>query len=75
MTAAELPGALTPDSDGTAANGEVRIQAEDPVRALHELTAWALARSVPLTELEVRQPNLEDVYLELTADTPEEVPQ
>ena len=75
VTAAELPGALTPDSDGTAANGEVRIQAEDPVRALHELTAWALARSVPLTELEVRQPNLEDVYLELTADTPEEVPQ
>src|SRR3954453_9934533 len=75
VTTAELPGVLIADSDGTAANGEVRIQAEDPVRALHELTAWALARGVSLTELEVRQPNLEDVYLELTAETPEEVQQ
>ena len=75
VTAAELPGGLTPDADGIAVNGDVQIRAEDPVRALHELTAWALARSVPLTELEVRQPDLEDVYLELTADAPEEVPQ
>src|SRR3954463_9411994 len=29
VTAAELPGVLIPDSDDTAANGEVRIQAED----------------------------------------------
>jgi ABC-2 type transport system ATP-binding protein len=71
--AGELPDGLTPNADGAAANGEIRIQAEDPVRALHELTAWALARSIPLAELEVRQPNLEDVYLELTTDAPEEV--
>jgi len=70
VAAAELPSGLAPDSDGTATNGEVRIQAEDPVRALHELTAWALAQSVPLIELEVRQPNLEDVYLELTVPDP-----
>jgi ABC-2 type transport system ATP-binding protein len=75
VTAAELPSGLSSESDGTAVNGEVRIQASDPVRALHELTSWALARSVLLTELEVRQPNLEDVYLELTEDAPEEVPQ
>jgi len=75
VTAAELPGGLTPDADGIAVNGDVQIRAEDPVRALHDLTAWALARSVRLTELEVRQPDLEDVYLELTTDAPEEVPQ
>jgi ABC-2 type transport system ATP-binding protein len=75
VTAAELPGGLTPDADGIAVNGDVQIRSEDPVRALHELTAWALARSVPLAELEVRQPDLEDVYLALTADAPEEVPE
>src|SRR4051794_16082117 len=76
VAAGELPGGLVPEPDGArAVAGEVRIRAADPVRALNELTAWALARSIPLAELEVRQPNLEDVYLELTADTPEEVPQ
>jgi ABC-2 type transport system ATP-binding protein len=70
----ELPGSLVPEPNGArAVDGEVRIRAADPVRALNELTAWAIARSIPLAELEVRQPNLEDVYLELTADAPEEV--
>jgi ABC-2 type transport system ATP-binding protein len=35
--------------------------------ALHELTGWALERRLELTDLEVRRPTLEDVYLELTA--------
>ena len=39
---------------------------------LHELTSWALERRIPLTELEVRRPSLEDVYLELTAGEGEE---
>jgi ABC-2 type transport system ATP-binding protein len=69
VPAGELPGALAADVDGHASGGdEVEIQADDPVRALHELTAWALDRRIPLTGLEVRQPNLEDVYLELTAE-------
>ena len=33
---------------------------------LHELTGWALERDLELTDLEVRRPTLEDVYLELT---------
>jgi len=74
MPVAELPEALGAGADGVATLAdEVRVRAEDPVRALNELTAWALARNVPLAGLEVRQPSLEDVYLELTA-TPEEVP-
>jgi ABC-2 type transport system ATP-binding protein len=73
MAAGELPGALA----GVAAMsaGEVEIRADDTVRALNELTAWALERRIPLAGLEVRQPSLEDVYLELTdAVAPEGIP-
>jgi ABC-2 type transport system ATP-binding protein len=75
VPAGELPGGLVGDADGPATPaGEVEIRADDPVRALNELTAWALERRIPLAGLEVRQPNLEDVYLELTAaDATEEV--
>jgi ABC-2 type transport system ATP-binding protein len=41
---------------------------ETPTKALHELTEWAVARGLELQRLEVTQPSLEDVYLELTAD-------
>ena len=33
---------------------------------LSALTSWALDRGLELTDLEVRRPTLEDVYLELT---------
>lgn len=36
-----------------------------PVRALHDLTGWALERGVPLEHLEARRRTLEDVYVEL----------
>jgi ABC-2 type transport system ATP-binding protein len=48
------------------ADGLVELVAEDPVRALHDLTAWAIERGVALEGLEVSRPTLEDVYLELT---------
>ena len=49
--------------------GEVVVlHTEQPTRALHELTAQALADGVELEELEVRRPTLEDIYLELTGD-------
>jgi ABC-2 type transport system ATP-binding protein len=74
VAAGELPGGLVPKPDGAApATGEISVQANDPVRALNALTSWALERGVALDGLEVRQPNLEDVYLELTADEAEEV--
>src|SRR3954470_23379425 len=51
------------------ATGEVvELVTDDPTRALHELTAEALARGETLEDLEVTRPSLEDVYLELTAD-------
>jgi len=66
VDAGELPPGLgaTP---GTM--DELLIQAGDPVRVLNELTGWALERGVELAGLEVRKPNLEDVYLELTSAT------
>jgi len=44
------------------------LRTAEPVKALHELTGWALARGVDLAALEVGAPTLEDVYLELTGD-------
>jgi ABC-2 type transport system ATP-binding protein len=45
---------------------------DDPTALLHQLTSAALARGEPLRDLSVSRPSLEDVYLELTAGTPEE---
>jgi ABC-2 type transport system ATP-binding protein len=65
---AELPEQVIAAADGEAAlQDEVLLRADDPVPVLNALTAWALERRIPLASLEVRQPNLEDVYLELTA--------
>lgn len=61
---ADLPaeaGAARVGSDG-----RVELGTDDPVRALHALTGWALRGGVELAGLEVRRPSLEDVYLELT---------
>jgi len=48
---------------------EVVLQTATPVQTLHELTAAALAKDEELEGLEVTRPTLEDVYLELTADS------
>ena len=69
-----LPGRLATAATPVAGeDGALRIQAADPVRTLNELTGWALERGVEIAELEVRQPSLEDVYLELTRAEPDEV--
>jgi ABC-2 type transport system ATP-binding protein len=47
-------------------DGEVELVTDDPTRALHELTRWALDRGIRLDALEVARPTLEDVYLEIT---------
>jgi ABC-2 type transport system ATP-binding protein len=46
---------------------EVRFETADPQRDLYRLLALADERSVELKGLEVRQPSLEDIFLELTA--------
>jgi ABC-2 type transport system ATP-binding protein len=56
------------DADGEAQTREV----EDPTALLHQLTSAALARGERLRDLSVTRPSLEDVYLELTAEAPQE---
>jgi len=50
----------------------VEQQTDDPTTLLHELTGAALARGERLEGLTVSRPTLEDVYLELTAEAPED---
>ncbi len=53
--------------------GQPRVlETDDPTRVLHDLTAQALAEGWELEHLEVRRPTLEDVYLELVAETSKE---
>jgi ABC-2 type transport system ATP-binding protein len=51
------------------ADGQVVVTAHDPTLALHVLTGWSLERGVTLENLTVARPTLEDVYLQLTAET------
>ncbi len=38
------------------------------MKALHDLTGWALEHNVELESLNVARPSLEDVYLRLTGE-------
>ncbi len=49
--------------------GLVERETDDPTTLLHELTGAALAQGTRLESLTVTRPTLEDVYLELTADS------
>ena len=53
------------------AAGAVALHTDDPVRALHTLTGWALERGVALDGLTVDRPSLEDVYLTLISEEDE----
>jgi ABC-2 type transport system ATP-binding protein len=46
----------------------VVVRTDEPTRVLHDLTGAALAAGGELSELEVRRPSLEDVYIELTQE-------
>jgi ABC-2 type transport system ATP-binding protein len=61
-------GAELPDRFGAERSDDhYRLETDDPTRLLHELTDWALSARVSLDGLEVSQPSLEDVYLQLTS--------
>jgi len=68
-TPAELISAASATEIRYRRNGEVVVvETEDPTRVLHELTGEALAAGIPLEELEVRRPTLEEIYLTLTEE-------
>ncbi len=52
-----------------AGGEDVEVETTTLVKTLHELTGEALARGEDIEGLEVTRPSLEDVYLELTADS------
>jgi ABC-2 type transport system ATP-binding protein len=73
----ELDGKLTVEEvrstlegDVAVAGGQVEAQSADPQRDLHRLLSLAEERDAELHGLEVRRPNLEDVFLELTQERP-----
>ncbi|HEX6264974.1 MAG TPA: ABC transporter ATP-binding protein [Actinomycetota bacterium] len=57
-----------PDLTGTTTlvDGTLELRTDDTTKSVHDLTAWALGRGFSFDGLEVTQPSLEDVYLELT---------
>ena len=65
----ELTGASAKAEIRYRRDGElVVVETDEPTRALHELTAAALAEGRELEGLEVRRPSLEDVYLALLGE-------
>jgi ABC-2 type transport system ATP-binding protein len=68
--APHLPRELT--SRATIDGDRVEMASEDPVRALHALTGWALEHNVDLRRLNVARSSLEDVYLQLTSSAERE---
>ena len=62
-------GAPEPDGDARRlADGsrEIDVDAAATTKTVHDLTGWALDHGVTLESLEITQPTLEDVYLQLT---------
>ena len=57
---------LPPLGTLSTSDGTYELRVDDPTVALHELTGWAVDRGTRFDLLEVSQPSLEDVYLELT---------
>jgi ABC-2 type transport system ATP-binding protein len=62
----ELPAELRAIADAARSNGRIALRSERPMAALQSLSSWALERGFELTDIEVRHPTLEDVYLDLT---------
>ena len=64
---AELPGELA--ARAGAVRGRVELVSASPMTDLHALSGWALEEGLELSDIEVRRPTLEDVYLDLTNPT------
>jgi len=62
-----LPTTISYRLDGE----QVSLETRSPVADLHELTSRAVGEGLELEGLEVTRPNLEDIYLSLTAEAEE----
>jgi ABC-2 type transport system ATP-binding protein len=73
VTPGDLPGLLASAIAGRG--GSVEIIHDQPVPVLHDLITWALQHGYPLSDLTVHRPTLEEIYLRLTGDDRQGVPQ
>jgi ABC-2 type transport system ATP-binding protein len=64
----DLPAGLRPLAE-SGPDRTTQLRSECPLVHVQVLADWALGRGLDLTDLEIRRPTLEDVYLELTAST------
>jgi len=66
----KVPEGQPPPSDlgetSSLPDGSLVIRTDNATKIVHDLTAWALERGFVFDVLEVSQPSLEDVYIELT---------
>lgn len=62
---ASLPEHLA--GEAVVTGDSVSMQTSQPTALLHAITGWALDQGHELTDLSAARPNLEDVYLQLTA--------
>ena len=51
------------------AGSSTEVLTPDPTRDIHTLTSWALAQGVQLDALSLTRPGLEEIYLDLIADS------
>jgi ABC-2 type transport system ATP-binding protein len=68
----DLPGGLP--TEPQLRDNHVLLRTPTPTVALNLLTSWALGRGEELEALTVARPSLEDVYLQLTGDSPPVAP-
>ena len=66
MTAASLPPLAVPVE--VQANGRAEIVAPEPMPVLYALSGWAVEHHLPVTDINVQRPSLEDIYLRLTEE-------
>ncbi|MBS1844225.1 MAG: ABC transporter ATP-binding protein [Actinobacteria bacterium] len=64
----ELPSDLVALMQSERRDGRIELHSAAPLADLGRLGSWADGRGIEISELEVRRPTLEDVYLRLTAE-------
>jgi ABC-2 type transport system ATP-binding protein len=65
LIAADLPPLPVPVQ--VEHNGRAEITASEPIPVLYALSAWAVQNALPMADISVQRPTLEDIYLRLTA--------
>jgi ABC-2 type transport system ATP-binding protein len=64
LTAGDLPPLPVPAH--VEHNGRAEITAAEPMPVLYALSSWAMQHQLPITDISVLRPTLEDIYLRLT---------